>query len=198
MAKENYHHGNLPQALLRQGLHMLTEYGEEKLSLREVAKHCGVSPAAPYSHFKNKNDFIQAINNYVMLKLTEELQETEKLYSGKKSLIIELGLTYVLFFLKNPNCFSILFSQSNHAEAILFDYQDNANPAFSVLKHAAESIFENFPISEEQKHNILLAMWSMVHGLAATVSMPGVAERMQQDLDTEQRLRDILTAFQQS
>jgi len=38
-------------------------------------------------------------------------------------------------------------------------------------------------------------MWSMVHGLAATVSMPGVAERRQDDPHTKQRLRDILSAF---
>ncbi|NLM18450.1 MAG: WHG domain-containing protein [Clostridiaceae bacterium] len=133
-----------------------------------------------------------------MLKLTEELQKSEKFHSGTKGLIIELGLTYILFFLKNPNYFSILFSRSNHTEAILLDNQDVENPAFSVLKRTAESIFANFPISEEQKHNILLAMWSMVHGLAATVSMPGVAERMRQDPHTKQRLRGILTAFQQS
>ncbi|NLJ70537.1 MAG: TetR/AcrR family transcriptional regulator [Clostridiaceae bacterium] len=197
MAKQNYHHGNLPQALIRQGLEMLAQYGEEKLSLREVAKQCGVSSAAPYAHFKNKDEFIRAIIDFVMLELTKQLQETEKLHSGNKSLIIELGLTYILFFLNKPNYFSVLFSRSNHAEAILLNNQYNENPAFSVLKHAAESIFENFPISEKQKHNILLAMWSMVHGLAATVSMPGVAERMRQDPDTEQRLRDILTAFQQ-
>ncbi|MGB4610369.1 MAG: TetR/AcrR family transcriptional regulator [Saccharofermentanales bacterium] len=196
MIKENYHHGNLAQALLRQGLLMLAEYGEEKLSLREVAKLCGVSSAAPYAHFKNKEDFICAINDYLMQELTEELLESEQLHTGKKSLIIELGLTYILFFLRNPNYFSILFSRSNYTEAILLDNQESQNPAFSVLKHAAESIFSNFSVSEEQRHNILLAMWSMVHGLAATVSMPGVAERMQQDPQTEQRLRDILTAFQ--
>ena len=100
MAKEKYHHGNLPQALIRQGLRMLAENGEEKLSLREVAKHCGVSSAAPYSHFKNKDDFIRAIIDYVMLELTNELRKTEKLYYGTKSIIIELGLTYVIFFLK--------------------------------------------------------------------------------------------------
>ncbi|HHU53265.1 MAG TPA: TetR/AcrR family transcriptional regulator [Clostridiaceae bacterium] len=130
--------------MLHQGLCILAEYGEEKLSLREVAKHCGVSSAAPYAHFKNKNEFLHAINYYVIPELTEKLKETEKNYSGNKSLIIELGLTYILFFLKKPNYFSILFSQSNHTEAILLDNSDYDNPAFSVLKHSAESIFENF------------------------------------------------------
>ena len=51
-SKKSYHHGNLREELIEKGIEMINEAGEEKLSLRKVAKMCGVSNAAPYTYFK--------------------------------------------------------------------------------------------------------------------------------------------------
>ena len=44
--KKSYHHGNLKEDLIEKGIEIINEMGEEKLSLRYVAKMCGVSNAA--------------------------------------------------------------------------------------------------------------------------------------------------------
>ena len=56
MEKKPYHHGELKKALIENGIEFINQYGEEKLSLRKVAEKCGVSNAAPYAHFKDKDD----------------------------------------------------------------------------------------------------------------------------------------------
>lgn len=193
--KDHYHHGNLREALLRQGLKTLSEQGEAKLSLRETAKQCGVSAAAPYTHFKNKADFLRAIQDFVMQELTQVLKETAHAHAGEKSILTDLGLCYVEYFLENPKYASVLFSEGHHAEAVIWNEDAQSNPAFMVLKDAAEPILNDFPIPEQAKYNIFLAMWALVHGLCAIVTIPGIAERMKKDPAAKMRLRGILTAF---
>ena len=60
MSDKKYHHGNLKIALIEAGIEMINECGEAGLSLRKVAAKCNVSQAAPYAHFKNKEDLIHA------------------------------------------------------------------------------------------------------------------------------------------
>lgn len=62
MAKsDRYHHGNLRQACLEGARAMLEEDGSGTISLREVARRAGVSPAAPYRHFKDREDLLRAL-----------------------------------------------------------------------------------------------------------------------------------------
>ena len=54
MKEKAYHHGNLKNELIEKGLEYIDRYGVESLSMRELARAAGVSSAAPYAHFQNK------------------------------------------------------------------------------------------------------------------------------------------------
>jgi AcrR family transcriptional regulator len=56
-----YHHGDLPQALLDAALRIVKTQGTEGLTLRAVARLAGVSQAAPYRHFANKEAILAAV-----------------------------------------------------------------------------------------------------------------------------------------
>src|SRR6266487_3420785 len=62
-----YHHGDLRYALIQAGLELLSEGGAAALDLRKVARKAGVSHAAPYRHFADKQALIAAINEEVSL-----------------------------------------------------------------------------------------------------------------------------------
>ena len=62
---DTYHHGNLREALIEAGLKIINESGEDSLSLRKVAAACNVSHAAPYAHFMDKDELIEAIKSSV-------------------------------------------------------------------------------------------------------------------------------------
>ena len=56
-----YHHGDLRRALMDSADAILEREGPNALSLRAVAREAGVSPAAPYHHFKDKDELLSAI-----------------------------------------------------------------------------------------------------------------------------------------
>ncbi|MEM7523934.1 MAG: TetR/AcrR family transcriptional regulator, partial [Pseudomonadota bacterium] len=58
MSRKNYHHGNLKSALVDAVLSLITEKGPNGFSFAEAARRAGVSPAAPYRHFKDRDDLI--------------------------------------------------------------------------------------------------------------------------------------------
>ena len=103
MEKENYHHGNLRKQLIDNGLKLLNKDGYEGLSLRKVASSCGVSHAAPYKHFKNKEELILAIYSEINDEFEKTLQlSVENFMNDTKKRIIELGKAYVKFMVENP------------------------------------------------------------------------------------------------
>ena len=53
---DKYHHGDIRNALIEEGRKMINSGGEESLSMRKLAEKCGVTMAAPYAHFKNKEE----------------------------------------------------------------------------------------------------------------------------------------------
>jgi len=66
MKERPYHHGDLRHALIETGIDFIKQKGEEALSLRKIAEICGVSNAAPYAHFKSKDEFIVAIQKSML------------------------------------------------------------------------------------------------------------------------------------
>lgn len=97
---KSYHHGDLRHALIEEGIEMINEVGEEALSLRKVAAKCGVSNAAPYAHFKNKDEFLVAIQQYIMDTFAATLEKTVEKYTDSEALLPMLGKAYVMFFMK--------------------------------------------------------------------------------------------------
>jgi len=70
---DTYHHGDLRQALLNNCLKLIEEKGVSGFTLREVARISGVSPAAPYHHFKNKTELLAAVA-LMGFKMLDEVQ----------------------------------------------------------------------------------------------------------------------------
>ncbi|RYE80650.1 MAG: TetR/AcrR family transcriptional regulator, partial [Hyphomicrobiales bacterium] len=56
-----YHHGDLKRRLIEAALEMLDEEGTEGVGLRELARRVGVSPAAPYRHFRGRQALLEAV-----------------------------------------------------------------------------------------------------------------------------------------
>ena len=59
--KQSYHHKDLRNALIEKGIEIVSKEGIHSFSLRKVAAACGVSHAAPYSHFQNKEELLEAM-----------------------------------------------------------------------------------------------------------------------------------------
>jgi AcrR family transcriptional regulator len=56
-----YHHGDLPATLVEAGLAQLAEAGVAGFSVSAIARRVGVSTAAPYRHFADRDRFLAAV-----------------------------------------------------------------------------------------------------------------------------------------
>ena len=60
-APRGYHHGNLKEALLRAALDLIAQKGPAGFTFAEAARSAGVSPAAPYRHFRDRDELLSSI-----------------------------------------------------------------------------------------------------------------------------------------
>ncbi len=188
MSEKSYHHGNLKKALVEKGLEIIRENGIDRLSLRKTAERCGVSSAAPYAHFKNKDELVNSIRNYVMEMFVDSLNKSIESTSEER-VLAELGRAYVMFFYHSPLYFDLLFSRCCMQIRIAED--KNSDPPFELFKQKAQEIMIQLGISKTDIENKILAMWGMVHGLAAIA----VTEKFDTDIDWELRITDIINSL---
>ena len=72
--RQTYHHKDLRNALIETGIQIVGTEGVNAFSLRKVAAACGVSHAAPYSHFQSKEQLLEAMQLFITDKFSEQLE----------------------------------------------------------------------------------------------------------------------------
>ena len=175
---DKYHHGDLRNALIEEGIKMINTSGEDSLSMRKLAEKCGVSMAAPYAHFKNKEEMINAIKKYVEDAFTEYLEAAvNKAEADVESKIVALGIAYVSFFIDNPEYFTFLFSRGYvHLNLDFKSTDENIFKPFKLLKDLCSRYFdEKKPgISDYEKELDIIRIWSSVQGVTSIIFMQNV------------------------
>lgn len=171
MDTNKYHHGDLKQQLIDNGLLLLNQAGVEGFSLRKVASMCGVSHSAPYKHFKDKESLINEIAKEVWKKFYLAMQEITTTYAeNPKVQLVEMGKAYVKFMVENPDYLKFMFLSENvfsiNIKEKEFYVDDNA---FDIFKSSAENYFKSINLDKEQYLEKTLAMWSLVHGITILI-----------------------------
>ena len=109
-----YHHGNLVEALIAATVELIQERGVEQLSVREVAKRAGVSPGAPFRHFRSKTALLTAVAEQAMDRLTEAVARavSEVNRADPAAAFEAIGQGYLEWALANPTHFQIISSRT--------------------------------------------------------------------------------------
>lgn len=151
-----YHHGDLRAALLRAGFELL-ESGEP-FSLRAVARQAGVSTAAPYRHFADREELESALAVQGMQDLLAALQ-TSAGADGTGGGGAEFAVAYVRFAMSRPALFQLMFGRPCN------DQDDERVRAASALhEYLDTAIAEALPTSAPA--GAATAGWALAHGLA--------------------------------
>lgn len=173
LEKPKYHHGNLRSTLLNVAIKMLHESGIEELSLRKLAARVGVSRAAPYHHFKDKNALLCAIAE----KGFNQLHNMNETRFNAKELSIKVKFSlfihdYVTFAKDNPELYDLMFGRTIwKQENSTKELRDTAYPCF---QHQVEMTREwqklkllNFKNDVEvDALRASQVLWGTVHGIA--------------------------------
>lgn len=173
MKNVHYHHGDLRNQLIETGILLITENGMNRFSLRKVAAKCGVSHAAPYSHFKDIDELIHTMGKHVTKKFMEKLTASIEGQDDNRIAVLLLGSAYISFFQENPHYFQFLFDHSK----IKVDLDQNTNddyPPFTFFRETAYKMFKDLGLALEDYQNNLIALWSLVHGIASLLTNNGI------------------------
>ena len=175
---DKYHHGDLRNALIEESIKMINTSGEDSLSMRKLAERCGVSMAAPYAHFKNKEEMINAIKEYVEDAFTKYLETAVvSCQNDIEKKIITLGNAYISFFIENPEYFTFLFSRGYiHANLDFKSSDEKDFKPFKILKDLCTIYFdEKKPdLSDYEKELEIIRIWASVQGLTSIMFMQNV------------------------
>ncbi len=189
MQNKTYHHGDLRNALILEAIVMLHEKGIGGLSLRELARRLGVGHNAPYRHFKNKQQLLEAVaaTGFRRLKAHNLRLELE-LADDPESQLFESGVAILNMAMEQPELFRLMFG----------GYLSLANCG-DELKEEAHASIESLVkiVSLGQQQDIFargdvmrqtLAAMSMVQGLAMMASSGMLRENVTGDDQQFKRL----------
>jgi len=169
---ERYHHGNLKPALIRMGLEILVSEGTESLSLREVARRVGVSHAAPYRHFADKNALIVSIAEEGFTLLNQELEETSRRTGGLKApeRFRELGLAYISFAKRYKQYMKVMFGSFIADYKVFPDLEKKVLGGMVLLEQTLQAGQAEGSIAARDQRVMAFSCWSMVHGVSMLVA----------------------------
>ncbi|WP_409180417.1 TetR/AcrR family transcriptional regulator [Amycolatopsis sp. VS8301801F10] len=154
--KGGYHHGDLRAALLSAAMEML-EAGEP-FSLRAVARRAGVSPTAPYRHFKDRDALESALAAEGFRDLLSDLGDGGRPPASLSDLA-EFAVAYVAFALRRPALFRVMFGKPCD------DADDERVKAADALHELLAAALDRvFP--EADASALASGGWGLAHGLA--------------------------------
>jgi len=153
-----YHHGDLRAACLRAALELLEEGGATALSLRAVARRAGVSAAAPYRHYADREALVSAVAAVGYRELAERLAAAHPAPSTPEQLA-SVGVAYVEFALEQPALFRMMFGEPCDR-----DNEERVAATAAVSLYLREIVARCFPRADPEA--LAPAIWALVHGLA--------------------------------
>lgn len=165
---EPYHHGDLRQALIEATLALVSEKDVDSVSLREVARRVGVSHAAPYRHFADKDSLLVAVAQEGFQMLHHALDGvSDRVPIDPLKQLKEIGVTYVDFALKHSTHYRLMFSAYGATSAQRNpELEQAATQAFMVLVDSIKSGQQQRLIRQDDPQQLALAAWALTHGLA--------------------------------
>lgn len=177
MDKSNlpYHRKDLKNLLIEKGIEIVNTDGIQSFSLRKAAAACKVSHAAPYSHFHNKEELLNAMQLHITERFSQKLKAAIEENENSSDLLKNLGTAYVSFFIDNPAYFQFLYSKSNIKVDLTLSTPDAENyKPYILYKNCVLSLLNQKKYPQEKQNDILITIWSFIHGLTALATMKNV------------------------
>ena len=177
MDKSNlpYHRKDLKNLLIEKGIEIVNTDGIQSFSLRKAAAACKVSHAAPYSHFHNKEELLNAMQLHITERFSQKLKAAIEENENPSDLLKNLGTAYVSFFIDNPAYFQFLYSKSNIKVDLTLSTPDAENyKPYILYKNCVLSLLNQKKYPQEKQNDILITIWSFIHGLTALATMKNV------------------------
>ena len=173
-----YHHGNLKEALLRAALELIAQKGPAGFTFAEAARWAGVSPAAPYRHFRDRDELLAnvALRGFELFE-TALARAWDNGRSDTSTAFDRLGKAYLAFARSHPAYYSAMF-EAGIPVAASPELREAGDRAFAVLRAAADRLCAGIP-AQHRPPTLMVALhiWAMSHGIASLFGRGDAAQR---------------------
>jgi len=163
-----YHHGNLKEALVHAALELIAQKGPWGFTFAEAARWAGVSPAAPYRHFRDRDELLASVARQGFDRFEAAL--TQAWDGGRPepfAAFERLGKAYLAFARTEPAFYSAMFESGIPLDANP-DLQAAGERAFAVLRAASEALIAKLPAGQRPPALMMaLHIWALSHGIAS-------------------------------
>lgn len=165
--RSSYHHGDLAHALVDSARNILETEGLAKLSLRAAAREAGVSQAAPYHHFKDKQALLASVAAQGHREFTAAMRDgMEKAGTDARQRLLAAGVAYVEFATTNPALFRLMFGSTIEHSDRYPELVQAGETSFQTLETAMAQMPGADTLPAETLRMRSLKAWCSVHGLA--------------------------------
>ncbi len=179
----------LKDRLIIAGIAEIGQHGVAGFSLRRVATACNTSCAAPYKHFKNKEDLILAIIRYVNRQWELLRDQIYSLYTEDSlECIVEICVAYIRFWVANPNYRFALKSPGSEYSASVFSEKPN-DP--KTIENSIRSYCVSMNVDKEETERKICAVKALLYGMTTMLddgelqNLPQTYERIRNTIKRE-------------
>jgi AcrR family transcriptional regulator len=176
---QSYHHGDLRNALILKALEVLDEKGVTGLSLREIARDIGVGHNAPYRHFKNKTELLEALASVGFRKLKARNVRLELEFANDaETQLFESGMHLLVIATEQPRLFNLMFGGhielNNCGEELHKEAEESMQSLVKIIVNGQQQgVFIKGDVLKQA-----VGAMSMVQGLAMMVSSSGLLQHI--------------------
>ncbi|MFA9460666.1 TetR/AcrR family transcriptional regulator [Thiohalorhabdus sp. Cl-TMA] len=162
--RDDYHHGDLERSLIRAGRSLVEEGGPDALTLRAAARRSGVSHAAPYRHFEDREALLAAVAEEGFAEFRDALTEAARAEHLPGDRVRAMGEAYVAFGRSRPGLFRLMFGPAVADKCRHPALQKQARAAYRVIEEGvARAVADN----GTDPSVATMSVWALVHGLAS-------------------------------
>jgi AcrR family transcriptional regulator len=166
--RAGYHHGNLKEALIDAVLALIAANGPLGFTFAEAARRAGVSPAAPYRHFRDRDQLLAEVATRGFERFAAELAAAwNEAKPDPLTAFSAIGKAYLAFARAQPGYYAAMFESGIALDATP-ELAEVGDRAFGILRQAAEVVTTRLP-KDRRPPALMMALhiWSLSHGIAS-------------------------------
>ena len=166
-ARRGYHHGHLHDALIRAARVLLAERGPQGFTLADAARMAGVTPAAPYRHFRDREALLKAVAAQGFRDFTARLSAPLTSDLPPEDRLKAMGEAYLAFAREEPGAYAAMFvAPHGPAGGTPSEPPPEATAAFDTLVEGLRPFRRPEDGSEEKLQVLATQIWALSHGVA--------------------------------
>jgi AcrR family transcriptional regulator len=176
--ERGYHHGNLREALIDAALDLIAEKGPAGFTFADAARGAGVSPAAPYRPFRDRDELLGDVARRGFEKFEADLAKAWNDGAPDAFTAFEnVGRAYLAFARDEPAYYAAMF-ESGLPPDLNADLRTAGDRAFAVLRIATEAVAARLPKDKRPPVTMMaLHLWAVAHGIASLFGRGDSARR---------------------